>query len=165
MLKGRRNTCAPAAAATVAVPSTDPSSTTTMSSPGSNARISAMTRPTVCASLRAGTIATRRSSARRGSIAAGVREATSSLTRLRVASQHDADDPPPEREGAVHERRARREREHHGLDDRRQAACELAVGHPAERLHAPPVAAEPTPVPDEPAPPPRLLAEPALPDR
>src|SRR5581483_8845481 len=50
------------AVAAAAVPSVDPSSTTTMSSPGSNARSSSITAGNARSSLRAGTIATRRSS-------------------------------------------------------------------------------------------------------
>src|SRR6476620_399664 len=61
-LKGRRSTCAPASAAIPAVRSVEPSSTTTMSKPGSKAWISSMTRPTVSSSFSAGTIAMRRSS-------------------------------------------------------------------------------------------------------
>ena len=61
-LNGRRRTCAPRSAAIPAVRSVEPSSTTTMSKPGSNAWISSITRPTVSSSLSAGTIAMRRSS-------------------------------------------------------------------------------------------------------
>src|SRR6266540_1691095 len=64
-LNGSRTTCALRAAATAAVPSTEPSSTTTISIPGSNVRSSSMTRPTLASSFSAGTIATRRNSARR----------------------------------------------------------------------------------------------------
>src|SRR5262249_59101324 len=49
-------------AATPAVRSVEPSSTTTMSNPGSKARISSITRPTVSSSFSAGTIAMRSSS-------------------------------------------------------------------------------------------------------
>src|SRR6266508_119521 len=61
-LKGRRTTCAPRSAATPAVRSVEPSSTTTMSKPGSKARISSITRPTVSPSFSAGTMAMRLSS-------------------------------------------------------------------------------------------------------
>src|SRR6476659_8561 len=61
-LNGSRSTWAPRSAATPAVRSTEPSSTTTMSKPGSNARISPITRPTVSSSFSAGTIAMRFSS-------------------------------------------------------------------------------------------------------
>src|SRR5438270_4643332 len=64
-LNGRRMTRAPRAAATCAVRSTEPSSTTTTSKPGSKARISSITWATLCSSFSAGTIATRRSGARR----------------------------------------------------------------------------------------------------
>src|SRR3954468_2748536 len=56
-LNGSRPTYAPRSAATPAVRSTEPSSTTTMSKPASNARISPITRPTVSSSFSAGTIA------------------------------------------------------------------------------------------------------------
>src|SRR5262249_10307277 len=61
-LNGRRSTCASRSAATPAVRSVEPSSTTTMSKPGSKARTSSMTRPTVTSSFSAGTIAMRLSS-------------------------------------------------------------------------------------------------------
>src|SRR5262249_39854632 len=61
-LKGSRRTYASRSTATPAVRSVEPSSTTTMSKPGSNARISSTTRPTVCSSFSAGTIAIRLSS-------------------------------------------------------------------------------------------------------
>src|SRR5918996_3549200 len=60
-LNGSRTTWAPAPAATAAVRSVEPSSTTTTSSPGSKARISRTTPPIAPSSLRAGTIATPRS--------------------------------------------------------------------------------------------------------
>src|SRR5262249_1881239 len=68
-LNGSRMTCAPRSAATPAVRSTDPSSTTTMSKPESNARSSSITRPTDASSLYAGTIASRFRSPRRASTA------------------------------------------------------------------------------------------------
>src|SRR5262245_1396835 len=61
-LNGSRSTCAPRSAATPAVRSIEPSSTTTTSKPGSNSRISSITRPTVSSSFSAGTIAMRWSS-------------------------------------------------------------------------------------------------------
>src|SRR5947209_4550593 len=63
-LNGSRSTSAPLAAATAAVRSTDPSSTTTTSRPGSNALSSSMRPGSARSSFSAGTIATRRSSAR-----------------------------------------------------------------------------------------------------
>src|SRR5918996_53990 len=60
-LNGSRTTCAPAAAARTAVRSTEPSSTTTTSSPGSKAWISRTTPAIAPSSLCAGTIAMRRS--------------------------------------------------------------------------------------------------------
>src|SRR6266404_2057530 len=63
-LKGRRSTRAPRAVATAAVRSTEPSSTTTTSRPGSNARSSSTTLAIATSSFSAGTMATRRSSAK-----------------------------------------------------------------------------------------------------
>src|SRR5881275_3187201 len=60
-LNGSRSTVTPFAAATSAVRSTEPSSTTTMSIPESNARSSSITRAIVCSSFSAGTIAIQRS--------------------------------------------------------------------------------------------------------
>src|SRR5919197_6723130 len=79
-LNGRRITRAPCARATSAVRSAEPSSTTTISKPGSKARISSTTRPMHASSLRAGTIATRRL-ARRPSRAAGRASVAVSATR------------------------------------------------------------------------------------
>src|SRR5579885_1257907 len=59
-LNGSRSTCAPCAAATSAVRSSEPSETTTTSSAGSNAFSSSTTRPMLPSSLNAGTIAIRR---------------------------------------------------------------------------------------------------------
>src|SRR5262245_31240612 len=67
-LNGSRSTCAPRARATSMVRSAEPSSTTTISSPASYARISSMTRPTQSSSLKAGTTAMRRGSAMRGGL-------------------------------------------------------------------------------------------------
>src|SRR5256885_3827689 len=64
-LNGRRSTWAPRARATWDVRSAEPSSTTTISKPGSKARISSITRVTLSSSFSAGTIATRRRGARR----------------------------------------------------------------------------------------------------
>src|SRR5206468_4911565 len=61
-LNGSRSTWAPRSAATPAVRSVDPSSTTTTSKPGSKSRISSITRPTVTSSFSAGTMAMRFSS-------------------------------------------------------------------------------------------------------
>src|SRR3954447_919846 len=61
-LKGRRSTCAPRSAAIPAVRSVEPSSTTTISNPGSNAWISSITLATLSSSFNAGTIAIRFSS-------------------------------------------------------------------------------------------------------
>src|SRR5918912_3844056 len=85
-LNGRRITSAPWARATSAVRSAEPSSTTTISKPGSNARISSTTRAMQSSSLRAGTTATRRRarSPSRGAGGASVAvSATRSLDRLR----------------------------------------------------------------------------------
>src|SRR5579883_3168894 len=60
-LNGRRTTCAPCAAATSAVLSTEPSETTTTSRSASKARSSSRTRPMARSSFSAGTIAIRRS--------------------------------------------------------------------------------------------------------
>src|SRR5690348_1148590 len=70
-LNGSLSTRAPFAAATAAVRSAEPSSITTTSRPGSNARSSSIRPATVVSSLRAGTIATRRSSDSPGRAAAG----------------------------------------------------------------------------------------------
>src|SRR5579859_1758657 len=81
-LNGRRSTLAPLAAAASAVRSTEPSSTTTMSIRESNARSSSMTCGTVCSSLKAGTIATTRSSPsskREGAIACSTASDTHAL--------------------------------------------------------------------------------------
>src|SRR5579862_4141573 len=59
-LNGSRTTCAPCAAATSAVRSTEPSDTTTTSKPESNACSSSITPPMLPSSLSAGTIAIRR---------------------------------------------------------------------------------------------------------
>src|SRR5215208_6350959 len=81
-LYGRRATRAPARSASAWVPSVDPSSMTRISSPGSTARISSITRAIVGASFRAGTIATRRTATIRSSWATGSVSATA-LTRPR----------------------------------------------------------------------------------
>src|SRR5262245_54214293 len=84
-LNGSRSTCAPRARATSVVRSAEPSSTTTISSPASYARISSMTRPTQSSSLKAGTTAMRRGSAMRGGLedACQLQHATSAV-RIRV---------------------------------------------------------------------------------
>src|SRR5215211_8740334 len=71
-LKGSRTTWAPAFAATAAVRSVEPSSTTTTSSAGSKARISRTTPPIASSSFRAGTIATPRSARGGDAAAAGL---------------------------------------------------------------------------------------------
>src|SRR5919199_5425668 len=89
-LNGSRSTRAPCARATSAVRSAEPSSTTTISKPASKARISSTTRPMHASSLRAGTIATRRSAASpparagRGSVAASATRGLDRLRRLRA---------------------------------------------------------------------------------
>src|SRR5213595_883187 len=70
-LNGRRITWAPLAAATAAVRSVEPSETTTTSRPGSSARSSSSTRPTLRSSLKAGTIAIRFTVARGAAGVAG----------------------------------------------------------------------------------------------
>src|SRR6267143_366994 len=65
-LNGSRSTVAPAAAATSGVRSTEPSATTTISKPGSKARIPSITSAIDASSFRAGTIAQRLSSAANG---------------------------------------------------------------------------------------------------
>src|SRR5579862_432393 len=100
-LNGRRSTRAPFTCATAAVRSADPSSMTTTSMPGSNARSSSITCGTVCSSLNAGTIATRRNSVRPGSEAAG--------TSVTVASDTGAHGH-PEAEKVEHTTRAMRVR-------------------------------------------------------
>src|SRR5271169_2955686 len=94
-LYGSRRTIAPFAAATSAVRSLEPSSITTTSSPGSNARNSSITRGTVCSSFSAGTMATRRSSpspARAG--AAAVSSAVSGTRSRRDAEVEQLQQPP-----------------------------------------------------------------------
>src|SRR5438128_2717981 len=58
-LNGRRRTIAPWSAAISAVRSVEPSSTTTITNPGSKSRISSITRPTLPSSFSAGRIAIR----------------------------------------------------------------------------------------------------------
>src|SRR5439155_20939246 len=62
-LNGSRSTVAPAAAAISGVRSTEPSATTTISKPGSKARMPSITSAIEASSFRAGTIAQRLSSA------------------------------------------------------------------------------------------------------
>src|SRR5438874_581215 len=125
-LKGRRSTRAPFAAATCDVASTEPSSTTTTSRPGSKARSSSITRPTLCSSFNAGTIAIRRSSRRRGSTVGGAALATVSLTRRRVASEEDADAAPPGGDDAVQRHDAGGQREHPRVEEP-DAPAELEI--------------------------------------
>src|SRR5215210_773796 len=75
-----------------AVRSVEPSSTTTMSKPGSNARISSITRPTVCSSFRAGTIASRLSSPSRASTASRGRAGASASSAMRGHGRSDFDE-------------------------------------------------------------------------
>src|SRR5579864_2319460 len=161
-LNGSRSTRAPFAAATRDVRSDEPSSTTTMSRPGSNARSSSITRPIVCSSFSAGTIATRRSSPRRGSTVGGAAAATVSLTRLRVASEEDAHAAPPNRDETVKSGDPRRQLKHPRIEHRRQKARKLAILDPPERLRAPPVLDEPGTVAPDPQPAARLLPQPSL---
>src|SRR5581483_7290445 len=70
-LNGRRITCAPCSRATSTVRSVEPSETTTISSPASNACSSSTTRPMFRSSLYAGTIAIRFRVARRESTCGG----------------------------------------------------------------------------------------------
>src|SRR6185437_11334653 len=133
-----------------------------MSRPRSNARSSSITRPIVCSSFNAGTIATRRSSPRRGSTVGGVAAATVSLTRLRVASEEDAHAAPPDRDETVKSRDPRRQLEHARIEHRRQEARELAILDPAKRLRAAPVLLEPRAVAEQPEPAARLLPQPTL---
>src|SRR5438105_9145177 len=65
-LNGSRSTVAPAAAAISGVRSTEPSATTTISKPGSKARMPSITSAIDASSFRAGTIAQRLSSAANG---------------------------------------------------------------------------------------------------
>src|SRR3989442_1932007 len=74
-------TCAPRDAATSAVRSVEPSETTTTSSPGSSARSSSSTRPTLRSSFKAGTIAIRFTVASGADVTAGT-PSTSVDTRL-----------------------------------------------------------------------------------
>src|SRR5581483_4226571 len=163
-LNGSRSTRAPAPRAARVVPSAEPS-TTTMSRPGSNAHSSAITLPIVCSSFSAGTIATRRSSRRRGSGDGGAAVASGSDTVLRVPSQDDAHGPPPGRDERVREARRVRELEHLWVEHGRQMPSEVAVGDPAQRLGRTPPLAEPARVRGEPPPAGDLLAQPALPPR
>src|SRR5438874_13717940 len=133
-LNGRRSTYAPFAAATREVPSTEPSSTMTMSNPGSNARSSSMTLAMVCSSVSAGAIATRRTSPRRGSTVGGAAAATVSLTRLRVASEEDADTLPPNRNEAVEHCDPWRELQHPRVEHQGEDPGELSILDAPERL-------------------------------
>src|SRR5438093_2107186 len=85
-------TCAPRSSATAAVRSREPSSTTTISSPGSNARISSITRAIASCSFSAGTIAILFSAVRRGSSARAA-SATSATDRLRDAHAEQLEQP------------------------------------------------------------------------
>src|SRR5581483_6168341 len=89
-LNGSLSTRTPFAAATAAVRSTEPSSTTTTSMPGSKARSSSITPGIATSSFNAGTMATRRSSDRLDRPAAGSAPITTSDTgphRARNAEQ------------------------------------------------------------------------------
>src|SRR5207244_8229652 len=104
-LNGRRTTCAPRSPATVAVPSTEPSSTTTISKSGSKARISSITRATLSSSFKAGTIAIRFRPVSRGSRVAGTASAISATDGLRDADAEQVEQAPrPVEEGVLVER-------------------------------------------------------------
>src|SRR5439155_7943515 len=161
-LKGSRSTRAPFAAAAPDVPSTEPSSITTTSRPGSNARSSSITRATLCSSFNAGTIATRRGSRRRESTFGGAAVATVSLTLTTVASQEDAGRAPPGGDGAVRGGDAGRQLEHPRVEDGGQKPRKLAVGNASRLLQRAAVPRDPGSVACEPPPAAQLLAEPAL---
>src|SRR5581483_2541092 len=95
-LNGSLTTWAPCASATAAVRSREPSSTTTISSSRSKARISSITRAMHSSSLYAGTIAIRRTPVRRGSPAAARSSwwTPSTTDRLRDADAEQVEQPP-----------------------------------------------------------------------
>src|SRR5581483_5589272 len=95
-LNGSLTTWAPCASATAAVRSREPSSTTTISSSRSKARISSITRAMHSSSLYAGTIAIRRTPVRRGSPAAARSSCwtPSTTDRLRDADAEQVEQPP-----------------------------------------------------------------------
>ena len=80
--------------ATAAVRSTEPSSTTTISSSGSKARISSITRAMLSSSLNAGTIAIRRSAGEPRVARRGAASATSATNGLRNADAEQLEQPP-----------------------------------------------------------------------
>jgi hypothetical protein len=85
-LKGRLTTFAPRERATSLVLSSEPSSTTTISIPGWQRRISSITSPTESCSLKAGTIASR---CRSGATAGALRSTTGAvLFRSLTAAQY-----------------------------------------------------------------------------
>src|SRR5436305_10130893 len=139
-LKGRRTTWAPRSAAMPAVRSIEPSSTTTTSKPGSNARISSMTRPTVASSFRAGTIAMRLSSASLPSNATGavwLPAQTLQLAREPRDAVGPVDADPAERVEVTRSRDAvvrRRRAEIAGAPHRRDHVCVVAPGRIAEEV-------------------------------
>src|SRR5689334_15712909 len=100
-LNGSRSTCAPASSATAAVRSTEPSSTTTTSSPGSKARISAITRPTFPASLKAGTIAIRFMPKSFALTEGGATSASSATANRRLTKLDELEQPPGARDIGV----------------------------------------------------------------
>src|SRR6266516_3106276 len=93
-LKGRRITWTPRSAATPAVRSVEPSSTTAISKPGSKARISSITWPTEASSLKAGTIASRFNSPSRASTsrAAGAASGAGASSATGAHRGSDADE-------------------------------------------------------------------------
>src|SRR3954451_4863642 len=96
-LNGSRSTCAPRSTAIPAVRSTEPSSTTTTSIPGSNAFSSSITRPTLASSFIAGTIASRFSDESPATCSAGGAASSSSAMRRhggRRADPEQIEQPP-----------------------------------------------------------------------
>src|SRR5690349_20421324 len=167
-LNGSRRTRAPRTRAARVVPSVEPSSTTTTSSPGSNARISSMTLAIASSSLSAGTIATRRSSRSLGSAAGGAAVATgpvaAGFTRLSVASEDDTRPSPPARDERIRGGNGRRQIEHPRVEHGGQKRRERPVGRAPERLRRAASPPEPRAVAREPPPAGCLLAQPALPE-
>src|SRR3954447_2113999 len=88
-LNGSRSTCAPRSTAIPAVRSTEPSSTTTTSIPGSKAFSSSITRPTLASSFIAGTIASRFSDERPATCSAGGAASSSSAMRSHSSAHSD----------------------------------------------------------------------------
>src|SRR6266542_5149442 len=95
-LNGSRRTCAPCSRATSAVRSTEPSSTTTISNPGSNARSSSITPPIAPSSFSAGTIAILLATCGDSLQQARELEHTAGAVRIRVLVQGALARAPPE---------------------------------------------------------------------